>query len=57
MNLEKRNGESRLCCQGMPLTTPSSNFPKECGKQQYQPLKQRIVGGVQATANSWVSQD
>ena len=54
MSLEQRNGEARLCCQCIPFTTPSTNFPKECGKQQYQPLGQRIVGGVQAAAHSWV---
>lgn len=56
MSLEQRNGEARLCCTGLPVTTPSTNFPKECGKQKYQPLKQRIIGGSHATANSWVSQ-
>lgn len=49
------NNQTRLCCTGMPLTTPSTNFPKDCGRQQYQPHKQRIVGGHHATANSWVS--
>ena len=52
---EQANGQARLCCQGMPLTTPSSNFPKECGKQLYQPLRTRIIGGLTAQANSWVS--
>jgi len=50
---EQANGQGRLCCQGMPLTTPSSNFPRECGKQQYKPLGQRIIGGSHARANSW----
>jgi hypothetical protein len=52
---EQANGQARLCCQGMALTTPSSTFPKECGKQQYEPLRTRIIGGLTAQANSWVS--
>jgi hypothetical protein len=28
ITLETRNGGARICCQGMPLTTPSANFPK-----------------------------
>jgi chymotrypsin len=43
----------RLCCQGVPLTTVAPNFPKECGKQLYTPLGQRIVGGSVARAHSW----
>jgi secreted trypsin-like serine protease len=50
---EQANGQARLCCQGMPVTTPSADFPKECGKQKYEPLKQRIIGGLHARANSW----
>jgi len=50
---EQANGEARLCCQGMALTTPSANFPRECGKQQYKPLGQRIIGGNHAHPNSW----
>ncbi|CAF1611955.1 unnamed protein product [Rotaria magnacalcarata] len=37
----------------MPLTTPSANFPRECGRQKYQPHKTRIIGGFHANANSW----
>lgn len=43
----------RLCCTAMATTTSSSSFPRECGKQKYQPSKARIVGGVHAVANSW----
>ncbi|CAF2818015.1 unnamed protein product [Rotaria sp. Silwood2] len=43
----------RLCCQALPTTTASSIFPRECGKQQYQPIKGRIVGGTHAHPNSW----
>ncbi|CAF0894857.1 unnamed protein product [Adineta steineri] len=50
---EQANGQARLCCKGMPLTTPPANFPKECGKQLYQPLRQRIIGGLIAHPNSW----
>jgi len=50
---EQANGQARICCQGMPVTTGSTNFPRECGKQQYQPLRQRIIGGLHAQANSW----
>lgn len=52
---EQANGRARVCCQGMPLSTSSNNFPKECGKQKYAPLKTRIIGGNVANANSWVS--
>jgi hypothetical protein len=55
ISVEQANGQARLCCQGMPVTTPSTNFSRECGKQAYQPLKQRIIGGLQARPNSWVS--
>jgi len=51
--LEQANGQARICCQGMPVTTSSTNFPKECGKQNYQPLKARIIGGLIANPNSW----
>ena len=54
-DLELKNGEARLCCESIPLTTPSTNFPRECGKQQYRPLKQRVVEGLHANTNSWVS--
>lgn len=53
---ENLNGKSRLCCQGMPLTTASTNFPRECGRQKFQPHKNRIIGGFHANANSWVSE-
>jgi secreted trypsin-like serine protease len=53
ISVEQANGQARLCCQGMPVTTPSTNFSRECGKQAYQPLKQRIIGGLQARPNSW----
>jgi hypothetical protein len=45
----------RLCCQGVPLTTVAPNFPRQCGKQLYTPLGQRIIGGSVARAHSWVS--
>lgn len=44
----------RLCCPAVPATTASSVFPRECGRQQYQPAIGRIVGGTEARANSWV---
>jgi len=53
VELEEKYGEIRICCKGMSVTTPSTNFPTECGKQKYQPLRQRIVGGTLATPNSW----
>jgi len=56
VEFEEQNGKDRLCCQGIPLTTPSSNFPRECGRQKYQPHKNRIVGGFLANKNSWVSE-
>lgn len=52
---EQANGMARICCQGMASTTSSTSFPKECGKQKYAPLQQRIIGGNIANANSWVS--
>lgn len=55
--IEQTTGYLRLCCQAMATTTASSVFPRECGKQKYQPSKQRIVGGVHAVANSWVSDE
>jgi hypothetical protein len=55
VGFEQANGQARLCCQGMPVTTPPANFPRECGKQYYKPLRQRIIGGNQADSNSWVS--
>ncbi len=54
VGIEQANGQARLCCQGMPLTTSSTNFPRECGKQQYQPFRPRIIGGLHAQRNSWV---
>lgn len=54
-DLEQKNDEARLCCESIPLATPSTNFPRECGKQRYVPLMQRIIGGTHAIANSWVS--
>lgn len=51
---EQANGQARICCQGMALTTSSTNFPKECGKQKYRPLGTRIIGGNEANVNSWV---
>jgi secreted trypsin-like serine protease len=50
---EQLNGQGRLCCQGMATTTSATNFPKQCGKQHYEPLKARIIGGLIARANSW----
>ncbi len=47
--------QMRLCCQGTPLTTVAPNFPKQCGKQLYTPLGQRIIGGSVAKEHSWVS--
>jgi hypothetical protein len=52
--IEQVSGRVRLCCPAIATTTSSSIFPRECGKQKYQPSKQRIVGGVQAHPNSWV---
>jgi secreted trypsin-like serine protease len=45
--------QMRLCCQGVPLTTVAPYFPKQCGKQLYTPLGQRIIGGSIATPHSW----
>jgi len=53
VGIEQNSMQVRLCCQAMATTTSSSIFPRECGKQKYQPSKQRIVGGVQAYPNSW----
>jgi len=53
VGIEQNGMLVRLCCQAMGTTTSSPIFPRECGKQQYQPLKQRIVGGVHAHPNSW----
>jgi len=50
---DQANGQARLCCQGMPATTIPSNFPRECGKQHYEPLRTRIIGGLTARSNSW----
>jgi hypothetical protein len=47
------SANGRVCCPVLPTTTASSVFPRECGKQQYQPSKERIVGGVHARPNSW----
>lgn len=54
VGLEQETYRVRLCCQAMATTTSSSVFPRECGKQKFQPSKARIVGGVHAQANSWV---
>ncbi|CAF3648410.1 unnamed protein product [Rotaria socialis] len=53
VGIEQSNNQARLCCQAMATTTSSSIFPNECGKQKFQPSKQRIVGGVHAVPNSW----
>jgi len=53
VGLEQVGMQVRLCCQAMATTTSSPTFPRECGKQKYQPSKARIVGGVYAIANSW----
>ncbi|CAF1049774.1 unnamed protein product [Adineta ricciae] len=53
VGLEQRGMQVRLCCQGIATTTASSVFPRQCGKQQYQPSTARIVGGVHAHPNSW----
>jgi len=53
VGIEQSGMNIRLCCQAMAATTSSSVFPRECGKQQYQPSKARIVGGVHAHPNSW----
>jgi secreted trypsin-like serine protease len=45
--------QARLCCQGIPLTTVAPNFPRQCGKQLYTPLGQRIIGGSVAQPHSW----
>ncbi|CAF3330914.1 unnamed protein product, partial [Rotaria sp. Silwood2] len=47
------NAEIRLCCQGMPSTTPAPYFPKECGKELYTPLGQRIIDGSVVQPHSW----
>ncbi|CAF1579915.1 unnamed protein product [Adineta ricciae] len=51
--LERKNGQARLCCETTPLPIPSTDFPRECGKQKHLPLLQRIVGGQDATIYSW----
>lgn len=48
------SSQARACCPALPPTTTSSIFPRECGKQQYEPSKERIVGGAHARPNSWV---
>jgi hypothetical protein len=57
VGIEQNNMQARLCCQAMATTTSSSVFPRECGKQKYQPSKERIVGGVHAHPNSWVREE
>jgi hypothetical protein len=57
VGLEQFSTVVRLCCQAMATTTSSSIFPRECGKQQYQPSKARIVEGVEAYPNSWVREE
>jgi hypothetical protein len=52
--IEQTTGRVRLCCKAIATSTSSSILPRECGKQKFQPSKTRIVGGVQANANSWV---
>ncbi|CAF3813772.1 unnamed protein product [Rotaria magnacalcarata] len=37
----------------MPLTTLPPYFPKECGKQLYDPFGSRIYGGSFAPEHSW----
>ena len=56
VGIEQKSNQVRLCCntQTLPSTTSSPDFPRECGKQKYQPSRDRIVGGVQARPNSWV---
>ena len=51
LEVEQNDGQTRFCCPARPV----GNFPTECGKQLYQPLIQRIVGGMHAIPNSWVS--
>ncbi|UJR24648.1 hypothetical protein I4U23_006022 [Adineta vaga] len=53
VGLEQNGMTIRICCPAMATTTASSVFPRECGKQQYQPSKARIVGGIHAHPNSW----
>ncbi|CAF3835614.1 unnamed protein product [Adineta steineri] len=54
VGIEQSGMNVRLCCQAVATTTSSSVFPRECGKQKYQPSSaHRIVGGVQAHPNSW----
>lgn len=57
VGFEQISNYVRLCCQAMATTTSSSIFPTDCGKQKFQPARTRIVGGVQANANSWVRQE
>ncbi|CAF0909839.1 unnamed protein product [Adineta steineri] len=54
VGIEQSGMNVRLCCQAVATTTSSSVFPRECGKQKYQPSSaHRIVGGVHAHPNSW----
>jgi secreted trypsin-like serine protease len=53
VGLEQTGMQVRLCCRATETTTSSSIFPRECGKQKFQPSKARIVGGVEANRNSW----
>jgi len=53
VGFEQSGMQIRLCCHGTATTTPSTVFPLECGKQHYQPSRDRIVGGVHARPNSW----
>jgi len=57
VGFEQVSMQVRLCCQAMATTTSSPIFPRECGKQKYQPSKARIVGGVYANPNSWVRKE
>lgn len=54
VGIEQNGNQVRLCCQALATTTASSVFPRECGKQAYEPSRDRIVGGVHARPNSWV---
>jgi secreted trypsin-like serine protease len=53
VGLEQIVNYARICCQAMATTTSSTTFPRECGKQKFQPAKTRIVGGTHAQPNSW----
>lgn len=52
--IERRGFHARVCCPASAVTRSEDDFPTECGKQQYEPHRKRIVGGSEARPNSWV---